>query len=386
MRTLLIFIKSWREMLRDPWVLGLSLAFAPFFVLLYWLFTQGGSTSYTILVIDHDQGALKVGQSWRAADEVLQAIDTVTYADGKPLLRARRVTDATQAQTMLRERQAVAFVELPPDFSQRLLALQSGDRSAGAAVVFGGDLTNPYYTVGGVLALGAIDSYVMGLTGQQPLVQYTEQPLGHSAARTEFEIYVPGILVFAVIMMIFLSAMTVAREIETGTLRRIQLTPTRALEYIGGLTLAQVSISIIAVVFTFLTAQALGFHSEGGLLIAVLVGALASLSVIGMGMIVAAFSRSVSQAFVIANFPLGLLMFFSGSIFPLPRTELFSIGGHGVSIYDILPATHAVAALNKLFTLGAGLNDVAYELIGLALLSIVYFAVGVYLFGKLHLR
>jgi ABC-2 type transport system permease protein len=94
----------------------------------------------------------------------------------------------------------------------------------------------------------------------------------------------------------------------------------------------------------------------------------------------------VAQAFVIANVPLGLLMFFSGAMFPIPRTTLFTVAGHGISPFDILPPTHAVIALNKVLTLGAGLQDVLWELAALLLLSAACFAVGVWLFKRLRMQ
>jgi ABC-2 type transport system permease protein len=100
---------------------------------------------------------------------------------------------------------------------------------------------------------------------------------------------------------------------------------------------------------------------------------------------VASLTRSVSQAFVVANFPLALMMFFSGIIFPMPPISLFTIAGRAISPYDILPPTHAVVALNKILTLGAGLGDVAYELSALVILSVLYFAFGVWLFRRIHL-
>jgi ABC-2 type transport system permease protein len=66
--------------------------------------------------------------------------------------------------------------------------------------------------------------------------------------------------------------------------------------------------------------------------------------------------------------------------------SLFSLGGRTIGLYDILPPTHAVVALNKVLTLGAGLGDVAYELTALLVLSVIYFAAGVWLFQRAHLR
>ena len=57
MRLWTVFLKTWREMTRDWWALGLTLAFSPLFVFAYWAFTQGSSTSYTVLIINQDQGA-----------------------------------------------------------------------------------------------------------------------------------------------------------------------------------------------------------------------------------------------------------------------------------------------------------------------------------------
>ncbi len=387
MRLLAIFKKTWRELLRDAWVLGLSIAFAPFFVFLYWLWTQGGSTSYTILAINQDRGVqLSSGETWSASKDALQAIAAVQYADGKPLLKTRLVSDRSEAEKLLRNRKAAAFILIPAGFSEAVAALQSGDRSASTQIVFGGDLTNPYYVVGATLALGAVDAYIQQATGQTPFIQYPEEPLGASAARTEFENYVPGVMIFAVIMLIFLAAMAVAREVEAGTLQRLSITPMTSFDLLGGMTAVMVLIGAFSVAITFATAQALGFRSQGPMWVAVLVGSVTSLSIIGMGMVVACFSRTVSQAFVIANFPLGLLMFFSGVIMPIPQPTLFTIVGHAFGPCDILPPTHAVVALNKILTLGAGLPDVLYELAMLLILSVVYFAAGVWLFKRMYLK
>jgi ABC-2 type transport system permease protein len=387
MRLLSVFRKTVREMSRDKWMLGLTLAFAPFFVFLYWLWFQGGSTVYPIAVINRDRGVqLADGSAYNAGEQVGQAIRAVTYADGRPLLKVIPVPDQAAAELLLRDRGATAFVEIPVDFSQTIQAMQAGDRSVTTRIAFGGDLSNTYYMIGANLALTTVDAYIQKATGQKPLVNYVEKPMGASATRTEFETYVPGTLIFSVILLIFLAAMTVAREIETGTLRRLQLTPMTAVDLLGGITAALLLVGTLASGLSFLVAVGLGFHSQGSVWVAFLVSAVASLSVIGLGMVVASFTRSVSQAFVVANFPLGLMMFFSGVIFPMPAVKLFSIAGHAVSPYDILPPTHAVVALNKILTLGAGLKDVTYELTALLVLSMLYFLVGAGLFRRMHLR
>jgi ABC-2 type transport system permease protein len=217
-------------------------------------------------------------------------------------------------------------------------------------------------------------------------IRVTEEPLGASGARTEFENYVPGLLIFAVILLVFSAPMAVAREVEAGTLRRLQITRVRSFDFLGGVTITQVIVGVVALLLALVVAMLLGFRSQGPLWAALVIGAVASLSVIGVGLIVACFSRTVTQAFLLANFPLAFFMFFSGAMFPVPRLTMFWIGDQSVALFDVLPTSHAVVALQKIFVLGAGLSDVTYELIALTVLSALYFAIGVWLFKRTQLR
>jgi ABC-2 type transport system permease protein len=65
----------------------------------------------------------------------------------------------------------------------------------------------------------------------------------------------------------------------------------------------------------------------------------------------------------------------------MPRNEIIS----GFALNDILPPTHAVIALNKVFTFGASFNDIRYEIIMLTILTVIYYAIGIYFFRKEHL-
>jgi ABC-2 type transport system permease protein len=155
---------------------------------------------------------------------------------------------------------------------------------------------------------------------------------------------------------------------------------------LGGITAALVLVGTAAFALAFIVALMVGFRSQGPLWLAILVGAVTCLSVIGLGMIVASFTRTVSQAFIVANFPMALMMFFSSVIYPMPKVILFGIGGQAIGLYDILPTTHAVAALNKILTLGAGFSQVTFELSALTILSALYFFSGVWLFKRIHLQ
>jgi len=387
-RLMSVLRKCAREQKRDLWVLGLSLAFAPLFVLLYYMMTGGtGSTSYAVFVINQDAPVImENGVRLSAGEEVVTGLKAITYVNGNPLMRVLPIAGQAEAEIRLRNREASLLLVIPPDFSAAIAAFRQGDTSARSALTFVGDLTNPTYTVAAVMVKTVSENFISTITGVERPVQLIEIPLGNSATRSEFENYVPALFIFAIILIIFQAAMTPAREVESGTLRRLRLTRVNSFELLGGITAWLVLIAMLEMALTFVVALACGFCSQGSLWLAILVGAIASLSVIGAGMIVAAFSKTVSQAFVIANFPLGLFMFMDGVIYPLPRTPLFILFGQAVAIYDVLPTTHAVLALNKIFTLGLGFKDILFELSALTLLSVIYFAVGVCIFQKRQMK
>ncbi|HSA99341.1 MAG TPA: hypothetical protein VLE49_01740, partial [Anaerolineales bacterium] len=189
MRAIVVLRKTLREMSRDAWMLGLTLAFTPFFVVLYWIWFSGGSTTYNVILINRDRGVqLSDGSTFQAGNQVVEAITSeITYADGKPLLKILHAQDRSEAELILKNRAAAAFILIPEDFSQTLQRLKDGDRSVTTNITFGGDVSNPYYMVAVNLALTGVDRYVQKVTGQQPLIGYVEEPLGLSAARSEFE-------------------------------------------------------------------------------------------------------------------------------------------------------------------------------------------------------
>ncbi|RPH98580.1 MAG: ABC transporter permease [Calditrichaeota bacterium] len=383
MRLWQVFIKSIREQKRDLWVVGLSLAFAPLFVFIYWLMTGGtGTTAYHVLVINQDVPVAVDALKVTAGEDIVTRLQNLKYQNGSPLLKVHLEMDRFRAEQKLRNRNAAALIIIPADFSAKLMAFNDGEVAANAELTFVGDLTNPLYTVADVMVMTVTDTYIQDVTAAPRPVSLVEIPLGGSAARSEFENYVPGLLVLAIILMVFQAAMTPARDIESGVLRRLRLTPLTSFDYLGGISLWLGLVSIIAVVLTFVAAIALGFRSQGVLLPAVVITIITSLSIIGIGLLVACFSKSVSQAFVIANFPLGFLMFLTGAAFPMPRFHLFTVFGHEFALADLLPPTHAVIALNKIFTLGAGWKDIIFETAALILLSLLYFGIGVRLYQK----
>lgn len=378
MRSLGVFVKSVREVRRDLLTVALTLAFAPAFVLLYYLTFPSAAATFRVAVVNQDTGTTWHGRQFDAGAAIPEALAAARDGTGRPVLRVSEVATREKAVERVRQGDADAALVLPTNFSRSVVAV--GDDVSGSAKVdytVIGDVTRAGYPVTATLSDVAIQTYVGEATGRTGPVTASEEAVGGSGARTDFEVYIPGLIVFAVVMLLFLTAMTLAREIESGAMRRLRLTRLSAVEYVTGTSGVIVLIGVAGVLLTMATAWACGFRSEGPVWVALLVLTVTVVSVIGIGMMVAAVARTVPRAFVIANFPLGLLMFFTGVILPMPRITWFTVSGHPVGPFEVLAPTHAVAALGKVFTMGEGLSGVAYELAALTLLSLAYIAAGV---------
>ncbi len=384
-----VFGKTLREVWRDPLTLALTLVFAPAFVLLYFAVFPQMAPSYRLVVVDRDAPVTAAdGHTLAAGHDVRAALAASRDASGRPLLRVSTAPDRRRAEELIRRHQASAILVLPEGFSRSVASL-AGTASSSAAsstpvsYTLAGDLSQPGYLVTAVLTDAAVQGYVQRATGIAGPVRPVEEAVGGAGTRTDFELYVPGLIVFSVILLVFLAAMTVTREIESGAMRRLRLTRMTASEYLAGTSGVLGLVGIAGVLVTFGTAWLCGFRSQGPFWVAMLVLAVTTLSVIAVGMMVAAVSRTVARAFVIANFPLGLLMFFSGSILPMPRVTWLTLGGHPLGPFELLAPTHAVTALNRVLTDGAGFAGVRFELIALSLLTAIYFVCGVALL-RLH--
>jgi ABC-2 type transport system permease protein len=374
MRLWSVFRKSLREQLRELWLVFLVIALGPFFVILFSLVFGGGAWVSKIIVVNHDRGRDGAG--------AIAALEHLRSSTGAPAFKVFREAEVGRAERMLVKGTAHALLVIPPDFSASLDAARAGRTTPRSTVIYSGDLANMNYMVAVVQALNCVAAYVGEAIGNPGPFDMVERPLGGTGGKSDLDLALPGLFVFSLILLIFPTAMALARENDTGSLRRLQLTRMTAFDLLGGLSMVQVLIGAAAVLLTFGTAYALGFRSQGPLWVAMVVSVIASFSIIGVGLLTACFSRSVTEAFILGNFPMMLLMFFSGAMLPIPKVVVCTIGGVSVGLWDWLPTTHAVSVMNKVLGIGVGLDQVVYEIVMLTLLSGLYFAAGVWLFKR----
>jgi ABC-2 type transport system permease protein len=192
--------------------------------------------------------------------------------------------------------------------------------------------------------------------------------------------------VLALIMILFTAAASLVREVDRGTMIRLQLSPLGSFEMLAAVTVSQVLLGVAALGLTYLAAFSVGYRSSGSLGAVLAIGGLATVGVVAISVVVAAFLRTIFELLTVGVFPFFVLMFFSECMFPLPRIPVFSIAGNQVYANDVLPTSPAVRALQRVLNHGAGLGDVGFELAVVAVTSAAYFAFGVWLFRRRHNR
>jgi ABC-2 type transport system permease protein len=365
MKALIVARKSLLEMLRELQLLGLVVLFPlAFLVITAVSYSDPFLVTHPVWVIspDPDNAGL------------VTALENQQYANGQPIFDVTLITDRAAAEEPLKEQTLAALVIIESDANGALSVTLRGDA-----------LYMPFYKAGTILGR-VIQEYADNAAGLPRIVRIVEEPLSAASPQNWFDWYVPGNTIFALILIIPQTAMLVAREIRWNTLRRLRITRLRAWELLAGISLAQMVVAVFQVVIMFVAALALGFQSQGSLLLAIVVGLAICFSAIGQGLIVACFVENDSQAANLGATVGMFQVFLSGSMYPLPPLTMFTLAGHEIGLFDVFPASHGFLALQQVINYGMGLREIGFRLGMTLFLSALYFAVGVVIFQRRQMQ
>ena len=241
--------------------------------------------------------------------------------------------------------------------------------------------------------VGFLSQYQQGIvtaiTGAQP-VQYINtsvQSVAGTTSFTEFDFLAPGMMVFAILLLATTVAAILTREVESGTLLRLKISKMRSFDLLFGGLIPWSLVAGAQVVILLIVAIILGLKWQGSvysILLAIVIGIIAGIASISLAMIIASFAKNDRQAANLGTLIVVPTAFITGSFFPLPA-EYVTLLGHTFQIYDILPWTHTLTALRSVLVYGSGWNVVSSDVIISAILALILFVIGVFLFSKTRL-
>ncbi len=376
MKIVSCFIKTFKENVRDWKILILAIVFAPFFVYLMYMYMGDPKISlYNVVVINKDNTGLSSG-------ELLSEWENIKTEEGKPLMRIRVVSDTSTAKKMIKNREADLFVTIPHDFSESLLIFINGSGRHISPLTIYGDQANLKF----MTAASFIDyisySYLALKTGIELPMSMNYEYAGRSEIKSEFDLYIPALLVLSIIMMLFTAGASIVREVEKDTITRLTLSKLTSLEFMTALSINQIIIGLICLLFTLIAAFSVGYKTSGSIALLLLTGTVTCFSVISISIITVCFIRTMFGLLTLGCFPFFILAFFSDSFIPLPKINLFSLAGNQVYLNDVLPTATATRALNKILNFNSGLSDVLFELIWITSIAVIYFFIGIWLFKR----
>ncbi|AIQ16428.1 hypothetical protein H70357_06880 [Paenibacillus sp. FSL H7-0357] len=366
--------KSFKENIRDWKVLAMVLMFSPFFLVLMNLFYGGGPTTYHLGVLNLDSG--------HASIELISNLENMKGQGNSQLFNVTGFGGEEPLRAKIKEKAVDIGIVIPEDYSDKLAGKAAGNNADPAQINFYGSMGNMRYPVAAVWVADAVSKQGMDAAKIILPASINETFLEKKQPLNEFEGYVPGLISLAVLMILFTATASIVKENDKKTLIRLKLSRLGAFNFLAGICITQAIVAAGAIVLSYWTALGLGYRPAGGFGAILVVGILSSFSMVAISLVVASFLNTVFDVLTVGCFPFFILMFFSGSMFPLPKMSIFTIHGHSFGITDLLPLTHTANAFNHILNDGAGLHEVWFDFIMIALLTVIYFVTGLLLYQK----
>lgn len=386
MKIVSVIQKSFKEQMRQFWLLLLTVSMAPFFIFVYYLIIEGSKVSYDLLVVNLDRGARYQSENINHGELLTNHAKEIQNSGAVIPLKIKSADNREIAIESLIHKKADAVVVIPVDFSERIQKLTKSNDGISPEIEFVGDLTNTNYIITAIWANEALQKYITEVTGKSPPLKVTETALGSSAKIDDFTYSVPGLLILSIIMLMFTAAIALVTEVENKTMLRLKLSRLSAFEFLASVSVVQIIVGLISILLALAVAVVLGFHYSGSLPELLFIATLTGISVIAFSLILAALTRTVNEVLIVGNFPLFLFMFFTGVAYPVTGRTLFTVSGYPITLPGLMSPSHAVSALRKILILNMDFMDVFPEIIALLVLTAVYFTFGIWAFNKRHMR
>jgi ABC-2 type transport system permease protein len=192
---------------------------------------------------------------------------------------------------------------------------------------------------------------------------------------------VPGVTAMVVLIIsLMLTALSVVREKEIGTMEQILVTPIRPLELMLGKTIPFAIIALavgIGVTIVGILWFHVPFRGRGVVLVAGTAAFL--LSSLGLGLLISTISSTQQQAMMASQLFLMPAIMLSGLVFPIANMPVF------FQYLTLLnPLQYFVVVLRAIFLVGAGLELLWREMAAMCFLGVVMLTLAVVRF-KVHL-
>lgn len=353
-RALSIALKETRHIRRDPVTLVVSLGLPVLLVLFFGFAIDFDVKRVDLLVAD--------GDGSRVSRELVEIIS------GSGYFKVRRAASAAEAADALGAEKGKAALIIEPGFGRDLRA---GKPVSAQVLLDGADNSNA-----GIVSsyLGAAEGAVRArLGGEAPAPVVLRTRFLFNPELDSHWFVVPGIFVIVVgLISSLLTALTVAKEWENGSMELLLSTPVRPLEIILGKLAPYMGLCFAAIMLVYALAR-LVFEVPflGSHLVFALATSLFLAATMSQGLVISVVTRQQQLAFQTAmNTGMMPIQLLSGFIFPIA-----SMPAAFQWITMILPARWYMTLTRSLFLRAPDLSMLAGPLAALAGLTLLFMTI-----------
>ena len=359
-RVVAVFTKEFKQLTRDRITYAMMLAIP---VVQLTLFGYAINTEPR-----HLPTAVLMQEDSRHARSITAALKNSAYFD----LTAQARSPA-ELDRLLRNGDAQFAVTVPGDFSRRVAR---GDK---AQILVEADATDPSATGGAVAALAALPQHALAhdltgalapRTGSQPFEVVVHRRYNPEAI-TAYNI-VPGLLgIILSLTLVMMTALSVTREIERGTMESLLSTPVEPLEVMIGKLAPYVMVGLVQTVIILVMAAVLFQVPMGGGWIGLSAGiGLFITGSLALGFLISTVARSQLQAMQMSFFYILPSILLSGFMFPFRGMPAWAQW-----IGEVIPVTHFLRVVRGSLLKAQDLGDQWRELSALTAFVLVVTAV-----------
>jgi ABC-2 type transport system permease protein len=347
-RVVAVFIKEFKQLTRDRITYAMMLAIPVVQLILF---------GYAINTEPrHLPTAVLMQEDSRYARSITAALKNSRYFDFVAQARS-----PAELERLLRNGEVQFAVTVPGDFSRRVAR---GDK---AQILVEADATDPSATGGAVSALAALPDQALrhDLTGALAARGQTPAPFEvvvhrryNPEAITAYNI-VPGLLgIILSLTLVMMTALSVTREIERGTMESLLSTPVEPLEVMIGKLAPYVLVGLVQTVIILVMAALLFRVPMGGGWLGLSLGiGLFITGSLALGFLISTVARSQLQAMQMSFFYILPSILLSGFMFPFRGMPAWAQW-----IGEVIPVTHFLRVVRGSLLKGQDLGDQWREL------------------------
>ena len=387
-----------KEIFRSKLFLIIAIALPAILMVFMGVAFGGGSASpiesYSVLIINEDIGFTNGTTTYEYGEGLISTLEYITYPpevgeDPINIFYVHEIIEYNQSieDFLIYDEHGLHFTMIiPENFSENIFNIVNdvtltivGDPNTGAynnAVSKFNTIFNEFLTT--------VRSNLGDDSGQIIIVEDFINIVGNASV---FDLMVPGIIIIGIVLNIVFVSSTITEEYEFKTLEKLQLTPMKAIHLIGGMSLAQLLVSLVQIIVLFALSLAFGYNATGSYVLGGLVAWIMSLSMLGIGMIIAAFSKKGTIASSISSvvaIPLYMITFFP--VWGIEQIPMFQINGNIFGVFDLLPTNIATRMINQIMIYGQSASDLAFEFVSLIIVTLIYLVIGLVLISVFKLR